>query len=130
MIINGDASSLSACLSVCAATSGLLFGMTKLKGLRGARLASSLCCSSAHDPRTEKDAPESELVFAAWSLGGSGAGGVGGGSGVVSVRIPLLRVKLASSLASQNSCLHLMSSKLFEVKISLALRTCPALSLI
>ena len=57
-----------------------------------------------------KDVPESELVFASCSLGSSGAGGVGGGGGVVRVRIPLLRVKLASSLASQNFCLHLMSS--------------------
>ena len=100
-----------------------------LIGLGVSRLASSLFWSSAQEPRMVKDVPESELVLAVWSLGSSGAGGVGGGGGVVRVRIPLLRVKFASSLASQNFCLHLMSSKEFKVKISLALRTCSALSL-
>ena len=83
-------SSLSSCLVFCAAMSGLWLGATTLTGLWGSHLASSLCCSSAHDPRTVKDAPESELVLAAWPLGGSG---VGGGGGVVRVRVPLLLVK-------------------------------------
>ena len=62
---------------------------------------------SFHDAKTVKEAPESELVLAAFVFSGSG---LSGGGGVVRVLVPRLLVKSDKSLALQNFCLHLISS--------------------